>query len=265
MARNPVMLTALAVVHWNENRLPEQRAELYSSVIRWLLRAREQKPGRASSEVCERRFRKLALAMQNHPEGRRVQVPKRWAAEAIEETFDTPTEDQRIEQAEQFLDQEEIDSGVLNSEGRDVSFWHLTFQEYLAARAIAGLGEDKQFDLLLTGEKLYQPEWREVMLLLGGVLHDQGREKVDALFVAVLKGLDPGAGATLSLSTTSLPTRVITDDGPQDTHAAGLLVKKRTLEAVMGIFDADKSKRYRVPSSTRSCRSAGASRRSAAR
>ena len=28
MARNPVMLTALAVVHWNERRLPEQRADL---------------------------------------------------------------------------------------------------------------------------------------------------------------------------------------------------------------------------------------------
>src|SRR5947207_9220662 len=31
MVRNPVMLTALAVVHWNERRLPEQRADLYES------------------------------------------------------------------------------------------------------------------------------------------------------------------------------------------------------------------------------------------
>ena len=77
MASNPVMLTALAVVHWNENRLPEQRAELYESVLRWLLRAREQKPERASSEVCARRFRKLALEMQNHPDGRQAQVTKR--------------------------------------------------------------------------------------------------------------------------------------------------------------------------------------------
>lgn len=33
LARNPVMLTALAVVHWNEKRLPEQRADLYESII----------------------------------------------------------------------------------------------------------------------------------------------------------------------------------------------------------------------------------------
>ncbi|MEZ5353244.1 MAG: hypothetical protein R2762_11460 [Bryobacteraceae bacterium] len=33
MARDPVMLTALAVVHWNDKRLPDQRAELYESVF----------------------------------------------------------------------------------------------------------------------------------------------------------------------------------------------------------------------------------------
>jgi 3',5'-cyclic AMP phosphodiesterase CpdA len=46
MAKTPVMLTALAVVHWNENRLPEQRAELYESVLTWLFRSREEKEGR---------------------------------------------------------------------------------------------------------------------------------------------------------------------------------------------------------------------------
>ena len=43
--RNPVMLTALAVVHWNERRLPEQRADLYESILTWLARAREQRQG----------------------------------------------------------------------------------------------------------------------------------------------------------------------------------------------------------------------------
>lgn len=45
MARNPVMLTALAVVHWNERRLPEQRADLYESIVTWLARSREQRHG----------------------------------------------------------------------------------------------------------------------------------------------------------------------------------------------------------------------------
>jgi hypothetical protein len=50
MARNPVMLTALAVMHWNERRLPEQRADLYASISTWLVRARERRPGRENAE-----------------------------------------------------------------------------------------------------------------------------------------------------------------------------------------------------------------------
>jgi len=45
MAVNPVMLTALAVLHWNDKRLPDQRSELYDSVLKWLARSREDRPG----------------------------------------------------------------------------------------------------------------------------------------------------------------------------------------------------------------------------
>jgi hypothetical protein len=33
MATNPLMLTALAVIHWNEARLPEQRDKLYEAIL----------------------------------------------------------------------------------------------------------------------------------------------------------------------------------------------------------------------------------------
>ena len=39
---NPVMLTALAALHWNRTRLPDQRSELYQSVLDWLAQAREE-------------------------------------------------------------------------------------------------------------------------------------------------------------------------------------------------------------------------------
>jgi predicted NACHT family NTPase len=83
MVRNPVMLTALAVVHWNERRLPEQRAELYESIITWLSRSREQRPGRLSAERTVAHLGELALKMQNHPDGRQIQISQHWAAEAI--------------------------------------------------------------------------------------------------------------------------------------------------------------------------------------
>jgi hypothetical protein len=43
LATNPVMLTALAALHWNRTRLPDQRSELYQSVLDWLAQAREEK------------------------------------------------------------------------------------------------------------------------------------------------------------------------------------------------------------------------------
>jgi hypothetical protein len=55
MTRNPVMLTALAVVHWNEKRFPEQRADLYDSILTCLPRQREKRPGREKAERTGRR------------------------------------------------------------------------------------------------------------------------------------------------------------------------------------------------------------------
>jgi len=83
LARNPVMLTALAVVHWNEKRLPEQRADLYESIITWLSRARMHRPHRSPPERCVGLLQDLALAMQDHAEGRQTQIPRHAAATAL--------------------------------------------------------------------------------------------------------------------------------------------------------------------------------------
>ena len=85
MAANPVMLTALAVLQHNDQRLPEYRVELYGSILGWLAAAREQKEGRPPAEECLKSMRKLALHMQDAPGGRRlVQINKRAAAEFFE-------------------------------------------------------------------------------------------------------------------------------------------------------------------------------------
>jgi hypothetical protein len=149
MARNMVMLTALAVVHWNEKRLPEQRAELYESILTWLGRSREQRPGRETPERCLALLQELALAMQRHPKGRQVQVSRRWAAEQMAGEFGKAKSRRSVERAEAFLEQEEADSGIVVGRGSDIGFWHLTFQEYLAARAIAARLEGEQRELLL--------------------------------------------------------------------------------------------------------------------
>ncbi len=186
MARNPVMLTALAVVHWNERRLPEQRAELYESILGWLAKARE-KAGRERAERCLTLFGHLALAMQTQAKGRVRQIGRRRAAELIAPQLRDTAALERIGRAECFLEQEEVDSGIVVSRGPKLEFWHLTFQEHLAGRALAGLTDAAQQKVLFQGYQLYRPEWRETVLLYAGLLVSrQGPEKADALFSLLL-------------------------------------------------------------------------------
>jgi len=263
LARNPVMLTALAVVHWNEKRLPEQRADLYESIIKWLAqsRDRESRPGRVMPERCVGLLQNLALAMQDHPSGRQVQVRRRWAAEQIAGAFraqDDPQE--RSAAAARFLADEELDSGIVVARGDDdVRFWHLTFQEYLAARALAACDDSVRRQRLLGTDKPYQAEWREVFLLLAGVLHHHGMERVDQMIRVVIDRL----GATPENGTgTDRPDRRQSQFGvplAQQARCVGLLgaavrdltpVKYRPsepryeqmLDQVLAIFDAEKSR-----------------------
>jgi hypothetical protein len=154
MARNPVMLTALAVLQWNDKRLPEQRAELYESILVWLARARE-KAGRERADTCLRLLGRLALGMQTEPRGRLRQVGKRRAAELIAMDFRDTHQRDRLSRAGQFLEEEETDSGIVVSRSAKVEFWHLTFQEHLAARTIAGLPDAAQHELLLHERTIY--------------------------------------------------------------------------------------------------------------
>jgi formylglycine-generating enzyme required for sulfatase activity len=195
MARNPVMLTALAVLHWNERRLPEQRGELYESIIGWLARAKEEKKEKSGRETPERTLEllsELALSMQRDSEGLKVQVSKRDAAERLAKEWVCGREvHKHVAAAEAFLTAEELDSGIIVARGSNLQFWHRTFQEFLAARAIAGRLEDEQREILQGGSppRLFDPGWLEVILLLAGILHSQGRKKVDNLVKTALKTL----------------------------------------------------------------------------
>jgi hypothetical protein len=189
MAENPVMLTALAVLHWNQRRLPEQRVQLYEAILQWLAGAREQRPGRETSERRLALLQDLALAMQSNPDGRQAEVSIHQAAQVIAQQFRVETDAERLAQAESFLSEEELDSGIIVSRGDAIRFLYLAFQEYLAACALAGRSEARQHELLFAEDNVYRPDWRETVLLLVGMLARQGQREVDALFTAVLDRL----------------------------------------------------------------------------
>ncbi len=184
LAKNPVMLTVLAVLQANNRELPEHRVELYEEILTWLAKARERKPGRVKAERCLELLWILAFAMQADSGGKKRQAGKGWAADQLKSEFSSRRE------AEQFLDKEQTDSGIVVSRGAEVQFWHLTFLEYLAARRIAALPDVVLHSIVISGGNLYKPEWREVMRLLGGVLMSrQGRERVEELLKAILDQL----------------------------------------------------------------------------
>jgi formylglycine-generating enzyme required for sulfatase activity len=242
IARNPVMLTALAVLQWNEKRLPEQRADLYDSILKWLARQRGRRPGRETADRSLVLLQGLALAMQNDRKGRQVQVTRRGAAEAIEAHFAGRDEGERIEQAERFLSEEEVDSGIVVGRGNELRFWHLIFQEFLAARAIAGRPDAEQRKLLVAGSrKIFQPEWRETILLLAGVLHQQGAQKVDGLLGAVLDTLEKRATFADRARCAGLLGAVRRDLEPLDYRPTDRRLDK-LFDDVLAIFDRTRSR-----------------------
>ena len=248
LARNSVMLTALAVVHWHEKRIPEQRAELYDSIITWLSRARERRSGRLASEGCIGVLQELALAMQCNAKGRQIQIGRRDAAERIADELalisgGDPAEilRRKIQRAATFPAEEELDSGIVVKRGNDIRFWHLTFQEYLAARAIAGRGETEQQSILWqTSSLLYLPEWREVVLLLFGNLHQQGRSKVDGLFRDFMDHLGDSSSLADKARCVGLLGAVLRDLSPFSYHPGDDRFSK-TLDSVMGMFEVESS------------------------
>ena len=233
MTRNPVMLTALAVLQHNHVKLPEKRVDLYGSILDWLSKQRA-KPKRLPADECLLRLRELALEMQNHEAGRQRQVPLAWAGEKLRKRFADR------EAAERFLRAEQADSGIVVSRGNEIAYWHLTFQEYLAAKEIAGWEDADQYKLLLAGNpKIYRPEWRETVLLYAALLYNVGPPKIEALLRKVLDrmGKQPtlaNRAKCVGLIGVLLPDLVGYTIADQRYH--------ESLRLVMDIFDVEKSK-----------------------
>ena len=234
MTRNPVMLTALAVLQHNQVKLPEKRVDLYGSILEWLSKQRA-KPGRMAAPDCLLRLRELAFEMQNHEEGRQKQVTLEWAGEKLASSFGSR------EAAVRFLRGEQADSGIVVSRGREIAYWHLTFQEYLAALEIAGWEDADQYNLLLgrSPQKIYRPEWRESVLLYAGLLHNAGPRKVEALFRKLLDKMGKQPTLANRAKCVGLIGALLPD-------LVGYSVADprydESLQRVMDIFDAERSK-----------------------
>jgi formylglycine-generating enzyme required for sulfatase activity len=212
------MLTALAALHWNRARLPDQRTELYQSVLDWLAQAREENRKdlreeanvRMSAVACLAMMEHLAFTMHTDSRGRQTEITLHAAARALAPRFRGLPEEEQCAAAEQFLQEEETDSGILIRRGNTLSYWHLTFQEYLAAKALGWRDADRR-RLLFTERRLYLAEWRPTVLLLAAVLCKQDPELADGFFHEILDALGSNATLTKCLRCVGLIGRALLD------------------------------------------------------
>ncbi|HEX4951897.1 MAG TPA: SUMF1/EgtB/PvdO family nonheme iron enzyme [Thermoanaerobaculia bacterium] len=219
LASNPLLLTILALMKRQGVELPERRVQLYANCVEVLLkhwnlaRGLSGRPGPGLDLLAKLRLlAPLALWMQRtSPGAGLVREPDLVRElEAIHERRGDPTP---AESAERFLAEIQAHSSLLvDRGGRQLGFLHLTFQEYLAAVALAQQG---QLGVAAIVEELAahvgDPAWEEVSRLVIGYLGViQGREDAAGLVISELLERRPGPGGEVTL----LAARAVLDAGP---------------------------------------------------
>lgn len=221
------MLTVLAVVHWSRKKLPEQRAELYDAAVEYLLESRatlSEVPNPLRRECLQA----IALRMFEDRSGVRRTISRAEAAGAVAPLLgvDQPT-------ALAFLEDEELHSGIVVSrtEG-EVEFWHLTFQEYLAA-----LGLSVRDDYWSAIEsRLQDDRWAELLLLLAGCRRRLGLQAASKLITQIVAS----AGGTLpgKARVVGLIGRIVRDIAPYGGDPAEGTGYPALLREVLAVFEA---------------------------
>ncbi len=257
LARSPVMLTCLCVVHWNEMRLPEGKADLMSAVLRWLLGSRDgRRQARGyTSAFAQECFKALALAMTDHPDGKRAVVDLAWAAEQLRQPFATMRDitDPRQLRGEgiRFLEYEALDSGFVDRVGRgEIRFWHLTFQEHCAALAMVELGDEDGPEgwWAVLRPHLFDRQWDEVLDHFAGCLARTGRRRLDLLVGRVLELGETGELADIA-RVVGATGRILQVLALYDYRPTRQLGWHRTRDEVLAIFEPQGA--ARVPVQTR--------------
>ena len=192
LAINPLMLTVIAMVHRDRVKLPDRRAELYGEAVDVLLGKWEEAKGVKEAAILpdgrpfdtgDKRLMLQGLALAMHEAQKKewgVEELRRWLAER----FAAIVADARVVEGVvgRFLEVIQERTGLLVARGEGVyALSHLTFQEYLAALAVAARDDYVTYTL----SRVPDAWWREVILLEAGYLSTQSQERTTRLIRAI--------------------------------------------------------------------------------
>ncbi len=179
LARNPLLLSIIALVHRSLATLPKERAKLYAECSKLLLEQWDISKGVHVDDTNlklsqkEAIMRRIAYAFHTGEigektggrEAKREQV-ERLVAEMLSSMGQAPENSHKLLQ--RLIER----SGLIAEQQRDVLiFAHLTLQEYFTAQALAK-EQVKANKIFSNSENLLSDWWREVVLLYAGLISD---------------------------------------------------------------------------------------------
>ncbi|EGJ32789.1 MULTISPECIES: HEAT repeat domain-containing protein [Moorena] len=185
LARNPLLLTIIALIHRYQAVLPKERHKLYDKAVETLLTSWD-----ANKELTSDKWLTYlglddlprlmeSLAYWIHTQGNvedndsGTLIDRDDLIDQLKQQIKTMKEvklHQAEEEAKRFVELIRERTGLLNEQGQNCyAFVHKTFQEYLCAEDIDYEADnDGDFDIVLDPirEHLHDSHWREVLLLL---------------------------------------------------------------------------------------------------
>jgi NACHT domain/HEAT repeats len=202
LARNPLLLTIITLIHRYQAELPRQRCKLYEKAVETLVVTWDS--GKWDGEQKKKLFGDVLLFLKSddllyilkklaywiHTQGSTGETEGgtlidkdeliRWLRQEIQTLKKCEAHEAKGE-AERFIDFIQRRTGLLNEQGRDrYAFVHKTFQEYLTAEEIfdrADVEDDTEIILNHFRQHLHDQHWREVLLLLVSKLKGKKAQK----------------------------------------------------------------------------------------
>jgi len=177
LATNPLLLTILALIHENVGKLPNRRIRLYEICAQTLIESwRQAQTGLPSELLAElgeetvvRVMAPLAYWLHDEQPGGTASFQE-WREQLLGIlAYEGYEEAEAKEIADRFLHHARYQAGLLAERGLgQFGFFHLTFEEYLAARQMARQRAEERREMLR--KHWEDPRWHEVILLAAGQL-----------------------------------------------------------------------------------------------